>query len=83
MMPRISNFFNFFANNFKELGLKKLIASCYQEQKIDYLIQKKLKNGYFFEYTGKEGETTSPNSNDIIYFKKEMAIFAVLKALNY
>jgi hypothetical protein len=57
---RISNFFKYFADNFKELGLKKLIASCYQE---------KTENGFFFEYTGQEGETSSPNSNDIIYFK--------------
>lgn len=31
--PRISNFFNYFASNFKELGLKKLITACYREQK--------------------------------------------------
>ncbi|OWP83300.1 adenosine deaminase, partial [Flavobacterium davisii] len=28
--PTISNFFKYFALNFKELGLKKLIASCYK-----------------------------------------------------
>lgn len=66
---RISNFFKYFADNFKELGLKKLIASCYQEQKIDLFNTEETENGFFYEYTGKEGETTSPNSNDIIYFK--------------
>ena len=30
--PRISNFFKYFASNFKELGLKKLIASCFRER---------------------------------------------------
>ena len=30
--PRISNFFKYFASNFKELGLKKLISACYKEQ---------------------------------------------------
>ena len=29
--PTISNFYKFFAKNFKVLGLKKLIASCYVE----------------------------------------------------
>jgi hypothetical protein len=53
-----SNFFNYFVFNFKKLGVKKLIAACYQEQQ----------NGFFFEYTGKEGETSKPNSNNIIYF---------------
>ncbi|MEY3557236.1 MAG: hypothetical protein RLZZ580_3294, partial [Cyanobacteriota bacterium] len=27
--PRISNFFKYFAANFKQLGLKKIITSCY------------------------------------------------------
>lgn len=30
--PRTSNFFNYFASNFKVLSLKKLIAACYREQ---------------------------------------------------
>lgn len=29
---RISNFFKYFVENFKELGIKKLIASCRQEK---------------------------------------------------
>jgi Adenine-specific methyltransferase EcoRI len=56
---RSSNFFKYFVNNFNELGLKKLITACYQEQN----------NGFFFEYTGKPSETTTPTSNDVIYFK--------------
>jgi len=68
---RISNFFRYFAENFKELGLKKLIASCYQEQKNDLFNTEETENGFFYEYTGKEGETTSPNSDDIIYFKND------------
>ena len=31
-VPRISNFFKYFAANFKKLGLKKIITSCYREQ---------------------------------------------------
>jgi hypothetical protein len=66
---RISNFFKYFADNFKELGLKKLIAACYQEQKIDLFNTEETENGFFYEYTGKDGKTSSPNSNDIIHFK--------------
>jgi hypothetical protein len=66
---RISNFFKYFANNFKEIGLKKLIASCYQEQKNDLFNTEETEKGFFFEYTGKEDETPSPNSNNIIHFK--------------
>lgn len=66
---RISNFFKYFSFNFKELGLKKLIAACYQEQKNDLFKTEKAKNGFFFEYTCEEGEKANPNSNDIVYFK--------------
>lgn len=65
--PRISNFFNYFASNFKELGLKKLIAACYREQERD-LFNLEEGNGFFFEYTGKEGGNYKPSSTDIIYF---------------
>lgn len=65
---RSSNFFKYFASNFKELGLKRLIAACYQEQKNDLFNTEETENGFFFEYTGKEGEKDKPNFNDIIYF---------------
>jgi hypothetical protein len=57
--PRVSNFFNYFASNFEELGIKKLITACYREQE----------NGFFFEYTGGEGENNKPSSTDLIHFK--------------
>jgi hypothetical protein len=67
--PRISNFFNYFAANFKELGLKKLIASCYKEQVRDLFNTKEDENGFFFEFTGKESEKIKPDLSDIVYFK--------------
>lgn len=69
--PLSSNFFNYFASNFKELGLKKLIAACYREQTKDLFNTKEDENGFFYVYTGSEGEKTKPSSNDIIYFKGE------------
>ena len=67
--PRISNFFNYFAANFKELGLKKLIAACYREQKIDLFNSEEAERGFYYEYTGSEGETTKPSLAEIIRFK--------------
>lgn len=67
--PRISNFYNYFASNFKELGLKKLIAACYKERVSDLFNLAEDESGFFFEYTGTENEKNKPSSDDIIYFK--------------
>ena len=67
--PRISNFFNYFASNFKELGLKKLIASCYRKQERNLFNTEKFENGFFYEYSGAKDEKIKPNSNGIIHFK--------------
>ena len=67
--PRISNFFNYFASNFKELGLKKLIASCYRKQERNLFNTEKFENGFFYKYSGAKGEKIKPSSNDIIHFK--------------
>ncbi|MFV0553340.1 MAG: adenine-specific methyltransferase EcoRI family protein [Mangrovibacterium sp.] len=66
--PRSSNFFRYFAANFKRLGLQKLIAACYQEQVIDLFTTAEQERGFYCEYTGKEGETSNPSSTDIVYF---------------
>lgn len=49
--PRVSNFFRYFVINFQELGLKKLIASCYKENEQN-LFNDAIKPGFFFEYEG-------------------------------
>lgn len=67
--PRISNFFNYFASNFKELGLKKLITACYREQVRDLFNTEVDENGFYFEYTGVEEEKSNPSLIDIVYFK--------------
>ena len=48
--PQNSNFFNYFASNFKELGIKKLIASCYREQERGLFNTKEDENGFFFDW---------------------------------
>lgn len=50
--PRISNFFRYFVNNFDVLGLKKVIAACYREQKYDLFSTIVCEPGFYFEYEG-------------------------------
>src|SRR5689334_11464666 len=49
--PRVSNFFKYFINNFDKLGLKKLIATSYQNDKPDIFSQHKSDKGIYFEYS--------------------------------
>jgi Adenine-specific methyltransferase EcoRI len=51
--PRSSNFFKYFAAQFKDLGLKKLLASCYQDQSTD-LWKKQKEGGFYSEYSGQD-----------------------------
>lgn len=52
--PRVSNFFKYFLNNFEALNLKKLIATCYQNDKPDLFSQNKSPHGIYFEYSGEQ-----------------------------
>lgn len=65
--PCISNFYKYFASNFKELGLKKLIAACYKERVGGSIDTKTNGNGFFYEYTGDKEE--KPSSSNVIYFR--------------
>ncbi|MGN1213890.1 MAG: adenine-specific methyltransferase EcoRI family protein [Bacteroidaceae bacterium] len=67
--PQTSNFFRYFVSNFKELGLKKLIVSCYKEQVVDLFNPEPNTNGFFFEYTGRQGEKETPSLADVTFFK--------------
>lgn len=50
--PRISNFFRYFSLNFKVLGLKKLITTCYKNQNADIFSQNDSEKAIYLEYTG-------------------------------
>lgn len=56
--PRVSNFFYYFALNFHELGIKKIIAACYEEEGF----------GYYFEYSGKDGDLQKLIKNNSVSF---------------
>ncbi|TXJ03211.1 MAG: adenosine deaminase [Neisseriales bacterium] len=65
--PRISNFFNYFASNFVELGIKKLITVGYKRQQNDLFDTEKVEKGVLFEYTGTEGEKITSSTTNIVY----------------
>lgn len=69
--PTKSNFYKFFAKNFHELGLKKLISSCYVENDTNLFNfnKKHLVSGFYYEYTGKKEEKLVPIQDDVISFK--------------
>lgn len=50
--PRMSNFFHYFSFNFEDLGLKKLIATCYQNQNRDLFSQHDSERAIYLEYHG-------------------------------
>jgi hypothetical protein len=52
--PRVSNFFKYFLNSFEKLGLKELIATCYQNDKPDLFSQHKSDRGIYFKYRGEQ-----------------------------
>jgi hypothetical protein len=64
----MSNFFKYFYSNFTELGLKKIITSCYRKQDRDLFNTEADENGFFFEYTAADRETNKPSSTEIVYF---------------
>lgn len=66
--PKTSNFFRYFVLNFKTLGLKKLIVSCYKEQVFDLFSQKSDTNGFFLEYTGTKEEEKNLLLSNVSYF---------------
>ncbi len=63
--PRNSNFFNYFACNFENLGLKKLLTTCYKNQEKDLFIQEESENAVFLEYTGDRNGNKVPDAEEI------------------
>ena len=61
--PYTSNFFKYFVSNFKELKLKKVIASCFKEQTTNLFSTKEIGKAFFAEYEGKKIE--------VPYFKED------------
>jgi hypothetical protein len=63
--PRVSNFFYYFSYNFKKLGLKKLIATCYKNQNRDLFSRNDTEHAIYLEYSGDNHETGVPDPENI------------------
>lgn len=50
--PRESNFFKYFASNFRFLGLKRLIATCYKSQNIELFSDYSSEQAVYIDYRG-------------------------------
>lgn len=63
--PRVSNFTRYFILNFRALGLKKLIATCYKNQDINLFSEHKAEKAVYMEYTGTDAANAIPSPDDI------------------
>jgi len=63
--PRISNFFHYFSYNFENLGLKKLITTCYKNDNRDLFSENKTEKAIWLEYLGDKNGDKVPNPEEI------------------
>ena len=63
--PRKSNFFHYFSYNFEDLGLKKLITTCYKNQERDLFSQNDCEQSICLEYEGDKNNNKVPNPEEI------------------
>ena len=63
--PRVSNFFHYFSYNFHNLGLKKLITTCYKNQNRDLFSRNDSEQAIYLEYDGEKNGGNIPNPNNI------------------
>ena len=63
--PRVSNFFHYFSYNFEQLGLKKLITTCYKSQERDLFSQNNSERAIWLEYAGDKNGNKVPDPDEI------------------
>lgn len=63
--PRMSNFFHYFSYNFKKLGLKKLITTCYKSKEMDLFSLNDSEQAIYLEYQGDKSGKNVPDPEDI------------------
>ena len=61
----MSNFFHYFSHQFDELGLKKLITTCYKSQQMDMFSQNDSERAICLEYDGTKNENGIPSAEEI------------------
>lgn len=63
--PRVSNFFHYFSYNFEQLGLKRLVTTCYKNQNRDLFSQHNSERAIYIEYTGDKDGNRVPDLDEI------------------
>ncbi len=63
--PRVSNFFHYFSYKFEDLGLKKLITTCYKSQERDKLSNNDSEHAIWLEYNGDKNGNHIPDPEEI------------------
>ena len=63
--PRISNFFHYFSYNFKKLGLKKIITTCYKSINPELFSQNDSERAIYLEYDGSKNGGNVPDIDEI------------------
>ncbi len=66
--PTVSQFFKYFALNFRSLGLRKLITTCYKSQKRDMFSAHDQERAIYLEYGGTRNDTGIPDNDEIITY---------------
>lgn len=63
--PTNSNFFRYFVQNFRQLGLKKVVAACIGNPRSDLFSP--FEPGFYYEYSGSQNEM--PTIDDLSFFQ--------------
>ncbi|MBO7596313.1 MAG: adenine-specific methyltransferase EcoRI family protein [Bacteroidales bacterium] len=63
--PRVSNFFHYFSYKFEDLGLKKLITTCYKSQNSDLFSKNDSERAIWLEYNGDKNGNHIPDPEEI------------------
>jgi hypothetical protein len=71
--PRVSKFFHYFSYNFEQLGLKKLITTCYKNQQMELFSTHDSERAIWLEYNGDKNKNKIPDPSEIglHHFKKD------------
>lgn len=63
--PRVSNFFHYFSYSFEELGLKRLITTCYKNQDMNLFSTNAHERAIWLEYNGDKNGNRVPDPEEI------------------
>ena len=63
--PRVSKFFHYFSYKFEDLGLKKLITTCYKSQNMNLFSRHDSEQAIYLEYDGDKNGNCEPNPEEI------------------